>query len=65
MDAIHARLAAKLHRLNDEAFALGRGAARRTFLPVSQSCHAGTKGIEGNLATPPLATQVKSPPTPL
>jgi indolepyruvate ferredoxin oxidoreductase beta subunit len=27
LDAIHARLAAKLHRLNDEAFALGRQAA--------------------------------------
>jgi indolepyruvate ferredoxin oxidoreductase beta subunit len=27
LDAIHARLAAKLHRLNDEAFAAGRKAA--------------------------------------
>jgi len=31
LDAIHARLAAKLHRLNDEAFALGRQAARDRF----------------------------------
>lgn len=29
--AIHARLAAKLHRINDEAFALGRQAARDRF----------------------------------
>ena len=29
LDAIHARLAAKLHRLNDEAFAAGRKAAER------------------------------------
>lgn len=31
LDAIHARLAAKLHRLNDEAFALGRQAANERF----------------------------------
>ncbi len=31
LDAIHARLAAKLHRLNDEAFAFGRKAARDRF----------------------------------
>ncbi len=31
LDAIHARLAAKLHRLNDEAFAYGRQAARERF----------------------------------
>jgi len=31
LEAIHARLAAKLHRLNDEAFALGRQAARDRF----------------------------------
>jgi indolepyruvate ferredoxin oxidoreductase beta subunit len=31
LDAIHARLAAKLHRLNDEAFAFGRQAARDRF----------------------------------
>jgi indolepyruvate ferredoxin oxidoreductase beta subunit len=31
LDAIHARLAAKLHRLNDEAFALGRQSARDRF----------------------------------
>ncbi len=31
LDAIHARLAAKLHRLNDEAFAYGRQAARARF----------------------------------
>ncbi|TCJ18940.1 pyruvate ferredoxin oxidoreductase [Parasulfuritortus cantonensis] len=31
LDAIHARLAAKLHRLNDEAFALGRKSARARF----------------------------------
>jgi indolepyruvate ferredoxin oxidoreductase beta subunit len=31
LDAIHARLAAKLHRLNDEAFALGRQAAHDRF----------------------------------
>lgn len=31
LDAIHARLAAKLHRLNDEAFAYGRKAARARF----------------------------------
>ncbi len=59
LDAIHARLAAKLHRLNDEAFANGRNAARRTFLPLSQ------RGIEGDLATPNPITAVKSPPAPL
>ena len=31
LDAIHARLAAKLHRLNDDAFAAGRAAAARRF----------------------------------
>lgn len=31
LDAIHARLAAKLHRLNDEAFAAGRAAAAHYF----------------------------------
>lgn len=34
LDAVHARLAAKLHRLNDEAFALGRAAARDRFHPT-------------------------------
>jgi indolepyruvate ferredoxin oxidoreductase beta subunit len=32
LDAIHARLAAKLHRLNDEAFAIGRAAAVKRYL---------------------------------
>lgn len=31
LDAIHARLAAKLHRLNDESFAYGRKVARAHF----------------------------------
>jgi indolepyruvate ferredoxin oxidoreductase, beta subunit len=31
LDAIHGRLAAKLHRLNDEAFASGRAAAALRF----------------------------------
>lgn len=31
LDAIHARLAAKLHRLNDEAFAIGRAAAAKRY----------------------------------
>lgn len=31
LDAVHARLAAKLHRLNDEAFAYGRKAAQAHF----------------------------------
>jgi indolepyruvate ferredoxin oxidoreductase beta subunit len=32
LDAIHARLATKLHRLNDEAFAIGRAAAVARYL---------------------------------
>lgn len=59
LDAIHSRLATKLHRLNDEAFANGRNAARQSFFPLSQ------RGIEGDLATPTLITALKSPLPPL
>ena len=37
LDAIHARLAAKLHRLNDESFAIGREAAIQRFNPPGQT----------------------------
>jgi len=37
LDAIHARLAAKLHRLNDESFAIGRAAAIQRFNPPGQT----------------------------
>jgi indolepyruvate ferredoxin oxidoreductase beta subunit len=33
LDAIHARLATKLHRLNDEAFANGRAAGAKLVAP--------------------------------
>ena len=40
LDAIHARLAAKLHRLNDEAFAAGRAAAAHLRTNTSRNHHA-------------------------